>query len=626
MVNFKKTLFFYILLILVLISAILTWINYSGHLKYNLVNVIIETKLDKQDDIVLKVNDNHYLFTQFNDVLNITIKEKIKNLELLINKNHKNPIKSIVLFNDTDMEYYSDFSSFEKTSIDNYDKYKFKNEIKQYNSEIDLSIKGVEAFFRGKIIFLFSYILLFISILYFINNKQEIYFNFNQKTFFIIALLFAILFRLNNISYYPPWWDEIYSINTTLANADFVKIFQDPGNPWFYYLILKIFNVIFQTDFIGMKILSVIIGLICNVLIYLFLKQHHNIKSANIAFILAAINLPLICYSQEIRCYILQACYIVAFAYLIFNILKEDKKKYYILYFILLVCAINTHYYQILLMISNFIFLGFFFIKEKKYKSLLNFTLLNFTAFLTFLPYFFYCAYNKALLNSSFNAHLPELSSQLIIDNILFIFGGLISLVLFFILFIKYYKNQKIVIYSIYTICSVFVLALIFSLLIRPMFIQKYLIFLMPLQIILLSIIISPIKNKLLIILSILWIFQIKNSTDFNLADFKKKCLIDKNVLKIASEYKKTTRKNVNVIIKRKGYDFDYLYSKDINYFNIDKVKKTEDYKKETLELIKEIKSKDKNAIIFTSVFIPNNIKYTCFFNSSQDMCIYKIK
>ena len=626
MVNFKKTIFFYILIFLTLASTIFTWISHNGEFKYNLINVIVETKLKNQDDIILKINDNYFLFKQFGDVLNLTIKEKVENIELLINKNHKNPIKSVVLFNDINMEYYSDFSNFEKSNDKNYDKYKFKNEIMQYNSKADIVLKGINAFFEGKIIFLFSYILLFISILYFINNKKEIKFHFNQKIFFAIVLLLAILFRLNNISYYTPWWDEIYSINTTSIDSDFIKIFQDPGNPWFYYLILKIYNLIFQTDFIGMKILSVIIGLICNILIYMFLKQHNNIKSANIAFVIAAINLPLIYYSQEIRCYILQACFIVAFAYLIFNILKEEKKKYYISYFILLICAINTHYYQILLMISNFIFLTFFFIKEKKYKSLLNFTALNFIAILTFLPYFFYCAYNKAFLNPSFNAHLPELSYNLIIENILFIFGGLISLILFLVFFIKYYKNHKIVIYSIYTICTIFILALIFSSLIRPLLIQKYLIFLIPLQIIMFSVIISPFKNKLLIILSILWIFLIKNSTDFNLADFKKKCLIDKNVLKIANEYKKTTKKDVNVIIKRKGYDFDYLFSKDINYFNIDKVKKTNDYKKDTLDLINEIKSKDKNAIIFTSVFIPNNIKYTCYFNSSQDMCIYKIE
>ncbi|MBQ9150102.1 glycosyltransferase family 39 protein, partial [bacterium] len=496
--NIKKNFIFYALIILSVISVILSWIIYSGHLKYNLINIAIETKLDKQDDIVLKVDDDYFLFKQFDDVLNLTIKKKCKNIELLINKNHKNPIKSIVLFNDVEMNYYTDFSSFEKSSDGDYKKYKFSNEIKfdknskmiNRNILLDIFSKGVMSFFSGKLVFIFSYILLFVSILYFLNNKNDIKIKFSQKVFFISVLFLAILLRLNNISYYLPWWDEIYSINTTLANADIMKIFQDPGNPWFYYLILKIYNLIFHFDFVGMKILSVIFGIVCNILIYLFLKKYVNLKAANVGFLLSAINIPLIYYSQEIRCYIMQACFVVGFVFLIFNILENNNKKYYILYFILLICAINTHYYQIFLMISNFLFLSFFLLKEKKYKSFLNFSILNFAAILTFLPYFFYCAYNEALLNTSFNTQLPTLSSSLILNIFLYICGGIFSLILFVLYTIKTLKNKEIelkvkniIIYSFYTFFVVFILALIFSLIIRPMMIQRYFIFLLPLQI-----------------------------------------------------------------------------------------------------------------------------------------------
>lgn len=640
--NIKKSFIFYALIILSVVSVILSWIIYSGHLKYNLINIAIETKLDKQEDIVLKVDDDYFLFKQFDDVLNLTIKKKCKNIELLINKNHKNPIKSIVLFNDVEMNYYTDFSSFEKSSDGDYKKYKFSDEIKfdknskmiNRNILLDIFSKGVMSFFSGKLVFIFSYILLFVSILYFLNNKNDIKIKFSQKAFFISVLFLAILLRLNNISYYLPWWDEIYSINTTLANADIMKIFQDPGNPWFYYLILKIYNLIFHFDFVGMKILSVIFGIVCNILIYLFLKKYVNSKAANVGFLLSAINIPLIYYSQEIRCYIMQACFVVGFVFLIFNILENNNKKYYILYFILLICAINTHYYQIFLMISNFLFLSFFLLKEKKYKSFLNFSILNFAAILTFLPYFFYCAYNEALLNTSFNTQLPTLSSSLILNIFLYICGGIFSFVLFVLYTIKTLKNKEIelkvkniIIYSFYTFFVVFILALIFSLIIRPMMIQRYFIFLLPLQIILISIIFNFNFKKISILIFALWVFFIQNNASSNVAQIKKKCLIDVNVLKMANIYKKNNpNKNVNVITKRKGYKLDDLYSKEINYFKVEDYKKESECIKSTADIIKDIKTKDKNAVIFTSTLLEKGIKYTCYFNSSQDMCVYKIE
>ena len=121
--------------------------------------------------------------------------------------------------------------------------------------------------------------------------------------------------------------------------------------------------------------------------------------------------------------------------------------------------------------------------------------------------------------------------------------------------------------------------------------------------------------------------FLIQNNASSNVAQIKKKCLIDINVLKMANFYKiDNPKKNVNVITKRKGYKLDNLYSKDVNYFNVDDFEKESDYKKATLDIIKDIKRQDKNAVIFTSIILDKNIKYTCFFNSSQDMCVYKIE
>jgi hypothetical protein len=56
----------------------------------------------------------------------------------------------------------------------------------------------------------------------------------------LLLLFFGIIFRFNNINTYYPWGDECYSILTTLKSAPFMDIFNDPGNPPFYFFILKI--------------------------------------------------------------------------------------------------------------------------------------------------------------------------------------------------------------------------------------------------------------------------------------------------------------------------------------------------------------------------------------------------
>ena len=109
MKNSKKLIIFYLLIILTLFSLLFTWKNCKSD---NLVNVILETKIEKNNDILLKVDNNFFTFKQFNNVINQTISKDFSSLELLIKENYKKEIKSIVVFNDTKMYYFNDFSDF----------------------------------------------------------------------------------------------------------------------------------------------------------------------------------------------------------------------------------------------------------------------------------------------------------------------------------------------------------------------------------------------------------------------------------------------------------------------------------------------------------------------------------
>ena len=78
----------------------------------------------------------------------------------------------------------------------------------------------------------------------------------------------------------------------------------------------------------------------------------------------------------------------------------------------------------------------------------------------------------------------------------------------------------------------------------------------------------------------------------------------------------------------------NFTYSKNIDNFkfidfNNDVNYKIIDTKKISIEeMTKDILSKDKDAVIFTLLFEMNeqNLKkYTCYFNMTQDICLWKI-
>ena len=256
----NKTLVFNLLLFLCFISSILCWMNFHSYPKYNTLNVIIETHLDNHDDILLKNGKEYYLFKSFNNTLNQTIKTKTKSLELLISEKHKNKIKSVVLYNDTKINYFKDFSNFEKSqekfcnenNCTTYNKYKFNKEINynknsdiiNFHSKTKIISSFFDTFFSFNIYFYPIYIFILIAFIYYKKYEKEI--KLSKKTFVIPGLIFllAIFLRLDDITTYTPWGDECYSILISNPSLPFLNIFNDPGNPPFYYLDIFKFRFI----------------------------------------------------------------------------------------------------------------------------------------------------------------------------------------------------------------------------------------------------------------------------------------------------------------------------------------------------------------------------------------------
>ena len=85
----NKNIIFYIFIFLFLLSLIVSIFKIPN---YSTLNVIIETKQTKNDDFLVKYNENYYPFFINKNAINKIIDEKVDKIEILKNKNYNNKI------------------------------------------------------------------------------------------------------------------------------------------------------------------------------------------------------------------------------------------------------------------------------------------------------------------------------------------------------------------------------------------------------------------------------------------------------------------------------------------------------------------------------------------------------
>ncbi|MBQ2984077.1 MAG: hypothetical protein IJD57_04710 [Candidatus Gastranaerophilales bacterium] len=386
---------------------------------------------------VTKIDKNHYYFEQ-NDFsrktsLNFS-SDEIKN------------IKKLTIYNGFEPIFVKDL----KTN------YNFDNS----KPLLDRIAIIFLSFFYNFQFYLLSYIFLLLFL-----NSQEI--KIKKPLLFFIGL--GLFLRITQINSIPFWDDEIYVLSVTAQSSPLSALFEDFGNPPLFFIFFKIYSsIVSNPEFY--RYFGVFLGLILNILIYVFLKNNFGKKQATLALFISTINIILIYYSQEIRSYMLLMLLNVLCAICLFKFRKKTAFQYFFSTFALIL----THYYGAFIFFFNFVFGLVFFCKNKiKLKMFLisNLILMCFLAILI----------NSKLkgITSNFNSWLSEPKIE---DFILAI--KIFCPILIFALFVAFLayiysktekKLQKIFLtYNFALILSVFLMAFLFSILIKPIFYYKY--------------------------------------------------------------------------------------------------------------------------------------------------------
>ena len=303
-----------------------------------------------------------------------------------------------------------------------------------------------------------------------------------------VSLIFLVGFilRFNGYVRYSSWGDELYSAcHASNPNLPFMNTFGDPENPPFYFILLRFWFMLFGWTEQNGRLLSVIIGSIAIVSLYILVKRFANKKAAFLAAIYMAANAYFIGYSQEMRAYILEVVLvsIVAHRFLIFLQERELSLKNLIWYIIPSVLLVNTHYYGSIFVFATFLFYVVYSIYTKTFiwkKTALFFSINLIIAF-SLLPYFVHTALQNALLNSDFNTWIPKPELMLICIAAIIPIFGIIYIYLRKTVFQKILSNINscFLDYTVFVVSAVYLIAFMISLY-RPILTTKYLIILRP--------------------------------------------------------------------------------------------------------------------------------------------------
>lgn len=497
---------FWLLVIFAFYSIIITFLKYPYNFNIQNLNKTLETvslnfELKNKipiDNLLVCFNDccTAPLSDNFRNVYSYKFNYNdryffnfiVRNIKIAYSKEIQNPeIQKIFLSVGNKNHYWAkeDISKFKKK---NYSiAFEETNENKNYETLILPDINNYKgainhfviiflSLFSNWKIFIIPYFWLFVAYLLYVFNKDCFNFKINEKLY-LYALIFlcaiGFIIRIQDITYFPLWTDELYT--KTVALKSFKTVFQDAGNPPLFYLLEFIFTKIFSNNIFTLRFLAMFFGVLIIPLSY-FLFKNISKNLGLFASFLACINTIFIYYSQEARGYILSIFLSILACYILFEYLKTPNKKNLILYLITSIALLNANYYLILLFFSNLIW-GVVDLVENKNK-LKPFLIASFISLLTIIPYIF-ISFNKAI-SPDFNSWIPKLSSDIFKNIInqyfysenLFIFLCfivLLNLIICFIPKIKVNKEKEnLFIYSIYSIVSVLIFAGLISLFIKP--------------------------------------------------------------------------------------------------------------------------------------------------------------
>ena len=184
---------------------------------------------------------------------------------------------------------------------------------------------------------------------------------FSSKTGGVVALtgsigLFLAL-TLSRLTLPSVWFDEGYSMYLMRYDlADLTHYTAVDVHPPLYYYLLKGWTSLFGDSVAACRLLSVVLGVIVLVLVYLLIKKLFNRKSASLATFLVAISPMFVRYGIETRMYMLVLVIALLAVFAFHNLLHTNKRRWAVTMGVLMSLGMWTHYFTAMIWLSFWVY------------------------------------------------------------------------------------------------------------------------------------------------------------------------------------------------------------------------------------------------------------------------------
>ena len=498
---------FWIIIIFAVLSIVRLFLKYPYNFNIKSLNKTLEPiTVNLESDKKLNPNDlivcfdeycaslqsdffrNVYYYKYNHDNPNFFSKP-IKSIRVGYKSKGVKPVfKKIIISNSGHGKYYNEkeISKFKNEEIsfipDGKDDISIKYSVKvlpdcnNYNGVLNHFSVWFLSLFSDWTIFIIPYIWLFAAYLLYIYYND--YFTFKFKNirpvyYLIFFLALGLILRYTSLMNYPLWSDEIYT-QVTVQNLG--SIFKDTNHPSLFYLFEFIFTKLFSNTALTIRISALIFGMCSIYVIYIIFKDFSR-KIALFAVFLASINTIFIYQSQEANSCILSILLSLVMIFVLGRYLKNPNTKNLVYYLIATLLMIHCSYYLIIFSFTNMLWCCADFIEKNKKDKLPPFIGFNILALSTLIPCFIN---NNLALSDALNIGIANLSlhyfsviiQTFFLNKYVFIFLSIIVLLNLVLCNIsKFSKNSKtkdLYAYLVYSMTSVLIIAVIISLLIKP--------------------------------------------------------------------------------------------------------------------------------------------------------------
>ncbi|MBU0597519.1 glycosyltransferase family 39 protein [Patescibacteria group bacterium] len=206
--------------------------------------------------------------------------------------------------------------------------------------------------------------------------------------FLIVVLVIAASLRLINISQENFSLDEAWSVvNAQHSVSEITRIIQNENYPPLYQYLLHGWLGVFGVSELAARSLSLILGLLSIIVIYLLGKALFSRSVGVWAALLTALSSFHIEFSQEARMYILVFLLSGLSSLFLWRALKIGQLRHWILYIVISALNLYTHYFAILLLVSQFIFIVVYVLRNRGvFKLRRNYLISLLAIVILFLP------------------------------------------------------------------------------------------------------------------------------------------------------------------------------------------------------------------------------------------------